>query len=88
MHDFWITVSIIIALFALISLYRGIAGPTLYDRIISVGIIGTKTVIILCLIGFFYGRPEMFIDISLVYALLNFVIALAIAKYIQNIHKV
>ncbi|MDI6788139.1 MAG: monovalent cation/H+ antiporter complex subunit F [Planctomycetota bacterium] len=84
MHNFWLGISIIIAVLALMSLYRAIKGPTLYDRIISLGVIGTKTVIILCLIGLFYRRLDMFVDISIVYALLNFLIVLAVAKYIHS----
>jgi len=59
-------------------------GPTIIDRIIGVGAIGTKTLVVLVLIGFIYGRIEMFLDIIMVYAILNFIGTLAAAKYFEG----
>lgn len=81
MEGFFLAVSLILAFLILLCLYRGIYGPTIVDRIIGINIVGTKTIVILILLGFIYGRIEMFIDISLVYALLNFIGTLAAAKY-------
>ncbi len=53
------------------------------DRIVSVGVIGTKTTVILALLGFIYGRIDMFVDICLAYALLNFITTLAAAKFFR-----
>lgn len=61
-------------------LYRAIKGPRLYDRALAVNVIGTKTVVLLALIGFIYDRPY-FLDIALVYALINFIATIAILKY-------
>jgi multicomponent Na+:H+ antiporter subunit F len=74
----------VLALLALLCLYRGVFGPTIFDRIISVSVIGTKTTIILALMGFIFGRIDMLVDISLVYALLNFIATLGAAKYFQR----
>lgn len=68
---------------ALLCLYRGIFGPTLLNRMAGISAIGTKTLIILMLMGFIYDRIEMFVDICMVYALLNFVGVLAMAKYLE-----
>ena len=81
MDNFFIVTSLILSLLALICLYRAIFGPTVIDRIISVGVVGTKTLIILLLIGFLYKRIDMFVDIALVYAILNFIGVLIFAKY-------
>jgi multicomponent Na+:H+ antiporter subunit F len=59
-------------------------GPGVFNRLIGASVIGTKTLIILVLIGFIYRRIDMFVDISLVYALLNFIVTLAAAKYFQR----
>jgi multicomponent Na+:H+ antiporter subunit F len=59
-------------------------GPGVFNRLIGGSVIGTKTLIILVLIGFIYRRIDMFVDISLVYALLNFIVTLAAAKYFQR----
>ena len=65
-----------------LALIRGFAGPTLYDRILAVNMFGTKTVLIIGVIGFLAGRPD-FLDIALVYALINFVATIAMLKYFK-----
>jgi multicomponent Na+:H+ antiporter subunit F len=63
-------------------LIRAIAGPTLYDRVLAVNTFGTKTVLLLSLLGFLMGRPE-FLDIAILYALINFVATIAILKFFR-----
>ncbi|MDI6725834.1 MAG: monovalent cation/H+ antiporter complex subunit F [Smithellaceae bacterium] len=72
--------AIIVVLAMALVLYRAIKGPRLYDRALAVNVIGTKTVVLLALIGFIYDRPY-FLDIALVYALINFIATIAILKY-------
>ncbi len=62
------------------ALLRAILGPTVYDRIMAVNMFGTKTVLIIALLGFIAGRPE-FLDIALVYALINFIGTIAMLKF-------
>ncbi len=64
-------------------LYRGVKGPTIYDRVMAVNVIGTKTVVLLAIIGFINERPH-FLDIALVYALINFIATIAILKYMET----
>ncbi len=66
------------------SLYRSVFGPTILDRLIGVNAIGSKTVVLLLLIGLVYERLDMFVDIALAYALLNFVAVLAASRYFQK----
>jgi multicomponent Na+:H+ antiporter subunit F len=68
----------------LISLYRGVFGPTVLDRLIGANAIGSKTVVLLILIGLVYGRVDMFVDIALAYAMLNFIAVLAASRYFQK----
>ena len=75
--------AIIIILAAMMVLYRMIKGPTIYDRILSVNVIGTKTVVLIALIGFIYDRPH-FLDLALVYALINFIATIAYLKYVEK----
>ncbi len=84
MKGFFLAIAVIVAFLCLLSLYRGIRGPTVFDRLLGVNVVGTKTVILLLLIGIIYGRLELFVDISLVYAILNFVGILAFSKYVEN----
>ncbi len=71
----------IIVLAAILVLYRAIKGPRIYDRVLAVNVIGTKTVALLVLIGFIAERPEYFVDIAIVYALINFIATIAFLKY-------
>jgi multicomponent Na+:H+ antiporter subunit F len=71
----------------LLPLYRAIFGPTVLDRLIGVNAInaiGSKTTVLLILVGVIYGRVDMFVDIALAYALLNFIAVLAASRYFQK----
>ena len=68
----------------LLSLWRAFTGPTVFDRAAGVGLVGTKTVVLLVLTGFAYGRVDMFVDISIGYALLSFIGVLALARYFEQ----
>ena len=65
------------------ALVRALAGPTIFDRILAVNVFGTKTVILISVICFSFGRPE-FLDIALVYALINFVSVVGILRYFER----
>ncbi len=69
-------------------LVRAIMGPTLYDRVLAVNAFGTVTVLMIGLVGFLTERPD-FLDIALLYALINFVGTVTILKYFryQNLGK-
>ncbi|MEW6052602.1 MAG: monovalent cation/H+ antiporter complex subunit F [Nitrospirota bacterium] len=84
MENFFIGTGLALGFLTLLCLYRGIYGPTVLDRIISISVIGTKTTVILLLMGFIYRRADMFVDIALAYALLNFVATLSAAKFFRT----
>jgi multicomponent Na+:H+ antiporter subunit F len=65
-----------------LALIRAYAGPTLYDRILAVNTFGTKTVLMIAVLGFLMGRPD-FLDIALVYALINFIGTIAVLKFFR-----
>lgn len=65
-----------------LALARAFMGPTLFDRILAVNMFGTKTVLIIAVLGFLMGRPE-FMDIALAYALINFIAVIALLKYFK-----
>lgn len=88
MTPFFITTGIIILLLMFIILYRVVKGPTPLDRILGVNVIGSKTMILIVIIGTLYGRVEMFVDIALTYALLNFIASLAAARFFQRHKKI
>lgn len=74
------TVAVLIAMF--LALVRALLGPTIYDRILAVNSFGTKTVLVIALLGFLTDRPD-FLDIALVYALINFIGTIAILKFFE-----
>jgi multicomponent Na+:H+ antiporter subunit F len=69
---------------AFLCLYQGAKGPTIQDRVISINIVNTKATIILLLVFFVIGQPTLYLDIALVYALLNFVVTVAVSRYIET----
>lgn len=74
--------TVVICLTIFMCLYRAAFGPTAFDRVIGSGFIGTKTVVLIVLIGFMYERIEMFVDLALAYSVLNFIGTLVISKYL------
>lgn len=84
MESFFLAIGLILGLLILLSLYRGVFGPTLFDRIIGVGFVGSKTLVLLVLMGFMYKRIDMFVDISLAYSILIFIGTLVFAKYFKS----
>nr|CAA6822652.1 MAG: Multiple resistance and pH regulation protein F precursor [uncultured Thiotrichaceae bacterium] len=67
-----------------ISLVRAFMGPSVYDRILAVNMFGTKTVLFLAVFGFLTGRPE-FLDIALVYTLINFIGVIAVLRFVETV---
>lgn len=65
-----------------LALIRACLGPTIYDRILAVNVFGTKTVLFIAAIGYLLGRPD-FLDIAMVYALINFVSVIAVLHYFE-----
>lgn len=65
-----------------LSLARAFLGPTLYDRVLALNTFGTKTALMIAVLGFMMGRPE-FMDIALVYVLINFIGPVAILKFFE-----
>ncbi len=65
-----------------LALARAILGPTVYDRVMAVNTFGTKTVLLIAVLGFLTERPE-FLDLAIVYALINFIGTIAVLKFFE-----
>ncbi|MDI6821350.1 MAG: cation:proton antiporter [Actinomycetota bacterium] len=83
MSTFYLYVGIILIANAFLCLYRAFRGPTVPDRILAVNIVGTKTLVILVLIAYIF-RQAMYLDVALVYGLLNFIITVVAARYLET----
>jgi multicomponent Na+:H+ antiporter subunit F len=82
MDQFFLYYTIVLTIIIFLPLYRVFRGPTVFDRMLGAGAIGTKTMVLILAIGFIFNRLDMFIDITLAYAVLNFIGTIAIAKFL------
>lgn len=81
MDQAFIAIGIALTIIIAIPAYRVVFGPTVFDRLLGAGAIGNKTLVLVCLVGVMFDRLDMFVDITVAYAILNFIGNLAIAKY-------
>ena len=84
MTTFFFIVLVLLAILIGAYLYRVLQGPTIFDRVLGLNGISTKAIILLIVIGVYFDRVDMFIDISTGYALINLVGALAVAKFLEE----
>jgi len=84
MNIFFLIIGMGMCVLVFLCLYRVTFGPNVLNRAAGLSAVGTKTLIILLFMGVIYDRVEMFVDISMVYALLNFLGTLVLAKYIKQ----
>lgn len=82
METFFLISAIILLLIVFMSAFRVFKGPSVYDRMVGINAIATKTIVLICFIGFIYGRMDMFVDITLAYAILGFLGSMMTAKYL------
>ncbi len=87
MSRFLLAIAIALMLNALVCLYRVVRGPTAQDRLIGVNIINTSVLVVLLLSFFVADRPTMYLDIALVYALLNFIVTVALSRFLETGRK-
>jgi multicomponent Na+:H+ antiporter subunit F len=81
MEQMFLATGIALVLLMFLSLYRVFAGPSILDRILGANVIGSKTTILLLIIGVLFDNVGMYVDIAVAYAMLNFITTLGAAKY-------
>ncbi|MEM1224290.1 MAG: monovalent cation/H+ antiporter complex subunit F [Planctomycetota bacterium] len=67
-----------------LALTRAVRGPTVFDRVLALNMFGTKTVLLIAVVSFVTGRPD-FLDLALLYSLMNFIGMVALLRYTQYI---
>jgi multicomponent Na+:H+ antiporter subunit F len=87
MEKFLTALTVGYVVLVIMMLYRVIKGPTIFDRLNGLGVIGSEVIILLILIGFIDKRADMFVDIAISYALLGFVSLIVLAKYLTEEEK-
>lgn len=83
MTDYLLAVAILILVNAVICMYRAVVGPTVQDRLLAVNIISTKTLVVVVLVTYIFGE-SFFLDVAMIYALLNFVVTVALSRYLET----
>jgi len=78
-----VILAFVVGLLTISAIFGVARGPTVIDRLLSSSFGAVSSVVLLMLIGFIYGRPELFVDIGLSYALLAFLFPLAFARYFE-----
>ena len=84
MDIFMLAMAAAVMLNAFACLYQAVRGPLIQDRIVSINIVNTKTLVVLLVVFFVLDQPALYIDIALVYALLNFVVTVTVCRYIET----
>lgn len=83
-HGILVGVGIFMFILMLPVMYRVVLGPTALDRIVAINMMGTKTAVLLVIIGQLFDQAGMFVDFALAYAFLNFIGSLAAARYFKR----
>jgi multicomponent Na+:H+ antiporter subunit F len=76
----FLAAAVAVAVLAFVALYRVARGPTLLDRVVGVNAVGTSTVVVVAVLAAALDEPG-FLDVALVYALLNFLLSVGLSKY-------
>lgn len=84
MSSFLVAVLVIIGSMIAVGLYRVFAGPTVFDRLVAVSLLTVNSVVLIVVLGFAFGRPALFLDVALSYALLAFLFPIALARYFER----
>ncbi len=82
MNAIWIILMLAVVVIIGLMLLRVFQGPTVFDRMNGLGVIGADTILLLVLFGYIDKRPDMYIDIAIAYAILGFIGSVVVAKYL------
>ena len=84
MNTLFFGTALALGIVMVLSFYRILVGPTHFDRLTGLGLIGTKTVVLLLLVGARTHRMDFLVDLALTYALISFIGTLALAKFFET----
>jgi multicomponent Na+:H+ antiporter subunit F len=84
MSTFLLASMVAVCLWIAVGLYRIAVGPTVFDRLVAAALVTANGVVLIALLGFLFDRVTMFVDIALAYALLAFLLPLALGKYFEG----
>ena len=84
MCTFRLAATVAVALMIILGLYRIAVGPSVFDRLVATALVTANGVVLLALTGFVFERVELFVDIAIAYALLAFLLPVALGKYFEK----
>ncbi|MDD2401029.1 MAG: monovalent cation/H+ antiporter complex subunit F [Clostridia bacterium] len=84
LDNFFVVLMVGLIFIVMLMLFRVFKGPTVFDRLNGLGVIGTDAIVILVLLGFLEKRVDMYVDIAISYAILGFISLVVIAKYLEG----
>ncbi len=84
MTGFMTAALIVVVLLIAVGLHRVWAGPTIFDRLVAIALISVNAVVVIVFMGFIFGRATFFLDIALVYALLAFILPIALGRFFEH----
>ncbi len=84
MSAFMLGALLAVGVLIIMGLARVWLGPTIFDRLIAVALVSVNGVVIIVLLGFYFERPVFFLDIALGYALLAFLVPIALGRYFEG----
>ncbi len=84
MSPFLVAFLLVMAVLIATGLHRVWVGPTVFDRLVAIALVSVNGVVVIVLLGFAFGRPALFLDIALAYALLAFLLPIALGRYFEQ----
>lgn len=84
MSPFLLTFLLVVVALIALGLHRAWAGPTVFDRLVAVALVTVNGVVAIVLLGFLFDRLSFYLDIALAYALLAFVLPIALGRYFEQ----
>jgi multicomponent Na+:H+ antiporter subunit F len=84
MSPFLIGFTLVVALLIALGLHRAWDGPTVFDRLVAVALVTVNGVVVIVLLGFIFDRLAFFLDIALAYALLAFILPIAVSRFFEE----
>ncbi len=84
MNAFLIAVLVVIVALICGGLHRVWVGPTVFDRLVAIALVSVNGVAVIAVFGFLFDRPSFFLDIALAYALLAFLLPIALGRYFEH----
>ena len=83
-QSLYLAVLVVLSVLALLCLVRAIQGPRIADRIVSINMISTLTIAMICILAIRQNQGYL-MDVALIYALIGFLAVVVLCKVYMGI---